>query len=452
MKNLTLLITILTLTGFSFAQSVDISDADDNILIQIHDEGTTGSIYITSPFAGLPSLPANKLYASKGSLYWSGNKLGTAGADGWTDDGVVVRLVNSADKVGIGTATPLAKLHVSGDDGVLFTGTYDSGTIPVEGTGTRMMWYPKKAAFRVGYVSGTQWADTNIGGISTAMGYNTTASGVVSTAMGESTTASGGRSTAMGYHTTASNPYSTAIGSYTTASGDYSTAMGHNTTASGDASTAMGAGTTASGINSTAMGAVTTASGTNSTATGYETTASGPSSTAMGANVSTNGKSGSFIIGDLSTATLKYCGSNNEMIMRFAGGYHLYTNSATTIGAELLSGANSWASISDSTKKENYLNANGEYFLNSIAKLRLGSWNYKSQDAKDFRHYGPMAQEIFHYFGRDDYGTVGNDTTLATADMDGIMMIALQALEKRTVEQADLISVLINRIEQLEKK
>ncbi len=51
-----------------------------------------------------------------------------------------------------------------------------------------------------------------------------------------------------------------------------------------------------------------------------------------------------------------------------------------------------------------------------------------------------MAQEMFHYFGKDDYGTVGNDTTLATADMDGIMMIALQALEKRTAEQAELIA------------
>jgi septal ring factor EnvC (AmiA/AmiB activator) len=45
-----------------------------------------------------------------------------------------------------------------------------------------------------------------------------------------------------------------------------------------------------------------------------------------------------------------------------------------------------------------------------------------------------MAQEIFHYFGHDGIGTIGNDTTLATADMDGIIMICLQALEKRTRE------------------
>jgi hypothetical protein len=50
-----------------------------------------------------------------------------------------------------------------------------------------------------------------------------------------------------------------------------------------------------------------------------------------------------------------------------------------------------------------------------------------------------MAQEIFHYFGTDKYGTIGNDTTIASADMDGIMMICLQALEKRTKELNDAI-------------
>ena len=72
--------------------------------------------------------------------------------------------------------------------------------------------------------------------------------------------------------------------------------------------------------------------------------------------------------------------------------------------------------------------------MQSISQLRLGSWNYKGQDAEHYRHYGPMAQEIFHYFGKDQLGTIGNDTTLASADMDGIMMICLQALEKRTSE------------------
>ena len=115
MKNLTILITILTIIGFSFAQSVDIRDSDDNILIQINDEVTVGSITIPSPLAGLPSSRTDKLYASKGSLYWNDNKLGTAvSAGGWTDDGTVVRLVSITDNVGIGTATPGFKLDVVG--------------------------------------------------------------------------------------------------------------------------------------------------------------------------------------------------------------------------------------------------------------------------------------------------------------------------------------------------
>jgi len=334
----------------------------------------------------------------------------------WTASGNNVYNSNSGN-IGISETTPTAELHVGGTDGFLVEGTYSSGTIPTTGAGTRMMFYPNKAAFRVGYVGSTQWDDANIGDYSVAMGYSTTASGDFSTAMGNSTTASGAHSTAMGNGTTASASRSTAMGYGTTASGGYSTAMGHNTTASEPYSTAMG----------------------------YYTTASGYYSTAMGNSVSTNGKQGSFIIGDKSTTTVTNCGSINQMMMRFANGYTFYTNSVLSAGVTLSAGGSSWSSVSDSTKKENILLADGEYFLNSISKLRLGSWNYKEQDAKDFRHYGPMAQEIFYYFGKDEYGTIGCDTLLTTADMDGIMMIALQALEVRS-KKLDL------RCETLEKQ
>jgi t-SNARE complex subunit (syntaxin) len=120
--------------------------------------------------------------------------------------------------------------------------------------------------------------------------------------------------------------------------------------------------------------------------------------------------------------------------MRFAGGYRLFTNSNASVGALLDAGANSWTTISDSAKKENFLYADGEEFLNSLSKLKLGSWNYKAQEPEQFRHYGPMAQEIFHFFGKDELGTIGNDTIIATSDIDGIVMICLQALEKRTTE------------------
>ncbi|MBN1447104.1 MAG: hypothetical protein JXA28_04175, partial [Bacteroidetes bacterium] len=121
-------------------------------------------------------------------------------------------------------------VRVAGVDGFLVTGTSTSGSIPATGAGVRMMFYPRKAAFRAGLVTGTHWDDANIG--------------YYSAAMGSQVTASGGASTAMGYGTTASN--------------DYSTAMGYATTASGSSSTATGDGTIASGLSSTAMGSSTT--------------------------------------------------------------------------------------------------------------------------------------------------------------------------------------------------
>ncbi|VAX14907.1 Phage tail fibers, partial [hydrothermal vent metagenome] len=195
------------------------------------------------------------------------------GVYGVSDAALAIRAGNG--NVGIGTLTPRGNLHVSGNSGVLFEGTSSEGTIPKEGAGTRMMWYPKKAAFRAGYVNDTEWDDANIGYYSSAMGYSSKASGGYSTAMGESI---------------ASSTHTTAVGK-STASGAYSTAMGEST-ASGGNSTAVGK-STVSGSFSTAMGAsyaendYSTASG-NSLATGYYSTAMGTSqasgrfSTAMG--------------------------------------------------------------------------------------------------------------------------------------------------------------------------
>jgi trimeric autotransporter adhesin len=311
---------------------------------------------------------------------------------------------------------------------------------------------------------------------STAMGYNSAATGVGSTALGYGTTASGGNSTALGGYTIASNSYATAMGSNTTASGLNATAMGSLSTATAESATAMGASSTASayasiaggynaladgqtavslgyntrsqgiystslggytqatGGQSTALGWNTTASGSYSTASGYYTTASGDFSTATGSSVSTNSKTGAYIIGDGSASTTTNSSANNEMTMRFAGGYKLFTNSSASVGLSVAAGGNSWATISDVRKKENFSPVNGEEFLSKISKFNLTSWNYKGQDPALFRHYGPMAQDFYAAFGKDSYGTVGNDTTINQADMEGVSFVAIQALVKRTEE------------------
>ena len=192
--------------------------------------------------------------------------------------------------------------RVQGDKGALFTGTFGTGTIPATGAGTRLMWYAAKAAFRVGYVGGTQWDDANIGDYSIGLGRKTTARGYASIALGDSTTASGIASFATGFITEASGIYSTALGGSTTASGAISTAMGSGSIASGDFSTAAGDGVLASGGSSTAMGFTTEASGDYSTAMGDVTIASGSSSTAIGVSTVASGI-GSTAMGNMTKAS-----------------------------------------------------------------------------------------------------------------------------------------------------
>ncbi len=134
--------------------------------------------------------------------------------------------------------------------------------------GSRMLWYPKKSAFRAGYGSATTWSEATMGLYSVATGYENKASSQGSTAMGYYNTASGAASTAMGYYNTASAFASITMGYYNTASGWASTAMGTFNNASGWASTAMGASNTASGAASTAMGQQTRADSMNSTVVG----------------------------------------------------------------------------------------------------------------------------------------------------------------------------------------
>jgi hypothetical protein len=285
------------------------------------------------------------------------------------------------------------------------------------------------------------WNTTSGGTASLAMGRQTIATGDYSTAMGFLTGARGDFSTAMGVQTTATGQYSTAMGNLTAASGIYSTAMGKYTDATGYAATAIGDSSLASGSVSFASGFRTTASGDYTTAMGRQVTASGDFSTAIGNNVSTNSKTGSFILGDNSSASIMLSPANNFFLARFANGYHLVTSANLSTGCSLAAGDNAWTTGSDVRTKENFAEINGEDFLKKISGFHLTSWNYKTQNPKTFRHYGPMAQDFYAAFGKDKFGTIGNDTTINSSDFAGVSFIAIQALEKRT-----------QKIEQLEKE
>jgi hypothetical protein len=322
-------------------------------------------------------------------------------------------------------------------------GTFNRGTIPAIGAGARLMWYPGKAAFRAGSVSGTQWDAANIGDYSVAMGAGTMASGGASTAMGRGTTASGSWSTAMGDYTTASGNRSTAMGYSTTAIGTSATAMGGGTVASGWYSTAMGISTVASGNYSTAMGYGTAASGEFSTAMGYGTRASGQSSTSMGRRA-VSGHTGSFVYGDLSDADTVRSSGNHEATWRTTGGFRIFTNTALTNNCSIAAGGTQWSCTSSRLEKENFAEVDGEDVLRRLRSVPVTSWNGIAEGPQ-VRHIGPMAQDWHAAFALND-----DPLTIHQGDLAGVSLAAVQALDGRTERQEERIERQEERIRALE--
>ena len=163
-------------------------------------------------------------------------------------------------------------------------------------------------------------------------------------------------------------------------------------------------------------------------------------------------------------------GSNNTAIGWGADVFPDNLTNATAIGANavvnasnkvrlgnfqvtVIEGQVGFTAVSDKTQKENFQPVNGEAVLGKIRGFELSSWNFIGHDPKKFRHYGPMAQDFFAAFGHDGIGQIGTETTINSGDIAGILMIAVQALEKRTAElkqKEAQLAVLESRLEALE--
>lgn len=298
---------------------------------------------------------------------------------------------------------------VFNDPGTNFLNTPPgSGGIPAEGSGTRLMWYPGKAAFRVGAVGSTnRWDDANIGSYSMGMGWNAMASGSDSIAIGYAATASGERGTALGNTTTASGFGSTAMGSATIASGGGSTAMGSTTTASGLGSIAMGYRSIASGVDSVAIGVDIGSESANEMVIGrYDTDYIAASPTEWNSNDRL------FVIGN-GTAS----GARSDALVVLKNGNVGIGQSAPTFKLQLATdsaakpGTTTWTVASDGRLKT----VEGEYKqgLEAILGLRPVKFRYAEGNARgygaDTDYVGFVAQEVHAVFpeavtaGKDGY-------------------------------------------------
>ncbi|MDF2771977.1 MAG: hypothetical protein K0S86_1471 [Geminicoccaceae bacterium] len=296
-------------------------------------------------------------------------------------------------------------------NGFAALGVVGTGTIPIEGAGTRLLWYPAKGALRAGTAFNDEWNDANIGSFSQALGPNSKASGSSAVAIGQGTVASGVLSIALGHEAKATALTASALGDKANAAGIGATAIGSNAEAGGDFSVAINGG------KATAVRAAAINGGI----------ASGENSIAIGRAADTNGQIGSIVVGADGTLTPVTATGPNQFVVRAPGGAYIYTSGNHSTGVSLPFGASAWASVSDVNRKENFRTMDGEEVLAKIAGMAVSEWNYKTQ-GDSIRHLGPMAQDFYRAFGLGE-----SDTTITTTDIDGINMLGVQALERRTV-------------------
>jgi endosialidase-like protein len=242
-----------------------------------------------------------------------------------------------------------------------------------------------------------------------------------------SSNTTGFANTAAGTRTLANN--TTGIGN--TATGHF--ALFHNTT--GGSNTATG---TNALFNNTGGGG-NTAAGVDALAS----TTTGNDNTAVGVGALTTNETGARNTAIGALANVSSVNLNNATAI----GFGTIVNASNKIrlgNAEVtvIEGQVGFTASSDRTKKENFQPVDGEAVLKKLQGFTLTSWNFIGHDPRQFRHYGPMAQDFFAAFGHDAIGTIGTPTTITSTDMAGILMIAAQALEKRSLRQREEIDTL----------
>lgn len=387
-------------------------------------------------------------------------------------------------KVGIGTSNATARLFVK-DSSVLFEGPADIFAIqgaytPIETQGTRMLWFAQKGAFRVGTVSGSEWAGANIGLNSVVVGKNSAASAEDAIVFGNDCFAPWEGALAMGKSSIAASTVAVAIGDSCIAQGTASTAMGKSSTTTGNFSVAIGYNADAFGIKSTAFGTNTLAYGESSTVFNLANEARGKISTAMGIGTKAYGYASlyagnyNYNYAGIQTSVTSFTplflvgnGSSDAsrstaMLVQYDGKVGIGVNSPTglfdlSMDQARKPGSFTWTITSDERLKQ----VEGPYTkgLDEIVKLKPIRYHYHNADGHTFSTevlntacVGYSAQAVSKVFPE----SVGTDAdgflNLNTHALLVAYTNAIQALNRQGETEQALIDQLQRRITALELK
>jgi hypothetical protein len=321
------------------------------------------------------------------------------------------------------------RFRVDNDGSILSVADYSGGvntTAPIEGAGTRFMWYATKAAIRAGQINGTQWDDANIG--------------LYSVAFGQNVRALGDNSIVVGKNSVAANTGTVALGEGHTATGANSVALGYG------ASTSTINGSPRTGTFVFSDRSVPLTYTFNSTSPDIESqfhptvTNSFNVRAVNGSFFYTNTALTTGFIFNSTTATMTL--TNSRLSMASDGSTTLTSNSGGSAGVTLPAGGGSWNNLSDRNMKANFAPVNTREILRGVLSLPISTWNYKSQDTS-IRHIGPMAQDFFATFKVGE----GNKT-IATIDPDGVALAAIQGLNEELKDRDAKIESLQEQLKQ----
>jgi hypothetical protein len=188
---------------------------------------------------------------------------------------------------------------------------------------------------------------------------------------------------------------------------------------------------------------LTTATGNTAIAIGQNTLANADFSVVIGSGASADGKTGSIVIGDGCCAFPPVKPSAaNQFVVRASGGTIIYSNFQLNAGVSLAAGGGAWASVSDVRRKNHFRDLDADSVLAKVARMPVREWSYKAQDST-VRHVGPTAQDFYAAFR-----LAKSDTTITTTDIDGVALLAIQALERRTAQ----VTALEARVSELERR
>lgn len=363
----------------------------------------------------------------------------------------------------IENADETLRLQLNSDGGFYVPGNYEGAeasgdSIPATGAGTRMMWYPAKAAFRAGHVDNffgdgaVEWDASNIGRTSVAFNYNSTASGPHSFAAGTKTIASGVSSTAMGFLTEATDTNAVAMGTGSTANAPRAMAVGNYTTASGENSFAAGFATEASGGGAFTTGFGTEAGGVHSFATGDRTKATGSLSAAMG-NITTAATANSLSIGRCNSANTSSDGS-----LLVAGNGSRSGDSCSSRSDALRLDFNGNMTIAGTLTE-----SSDRRLKTDIEELGSVLGDLEDIDPVRFRfkedtghpsdpQIGLVAQEVQKAFPELVKETTGGYLSLAYPKFSAVLLKGMQEQQREIEEQEKKIHELENRINDISER